>query len=93
MMTSTSIWSAPSTPAEVESRPEPESDADEPTRLSDPRIVEITKQIEVLTLMIKANHAKNRTKSCVIAKHPNEGVGGSNWRKRVGSATNEKATG
>jgi hypothetical protein len=47
--------------------------------LSDPRVVEITRQIEALTLMSQANHAKTRAKSRAtsraIATHPNEGVG------------------
>jgi hypothetical protein len=42
----------------VESTPEPESE--EPT-MSDPRIVGITKQIETLTSLIRANHERNRT--------------------------------
>jgi hypothetical protein len=63
----TSIKGASSAPVEVEPRAEPECDAEEPTRLSDPRIVEITRQIEALTLMIQANQERKR----VIARSPN----------------------
>lgn len=76
-----SIWSAP---VAVESTSEPNSE--EPTPLSDPRIVEVTRYIEALTLLIQGNHERNR------ARHPNEGVVGSNWEKLEGLVSWRRAS-
>jgi hypothetical protein len=79
-MTTMSIWSAPSAPTAVKSEPTP----------LDPRVVEVTRQIEALTLMMQANQERNR----VIARRPNrekfEGV--LSWRRGI-PTTNEETSG